>query len=105
MICISCGKIGTCKKAGENVKTCDDFDEPTTWFPDEKTVDTDNDVSFTPFVKAGRVGYKITEIETGDIRYVYLNPSAGGDPPANVFIYIGEHNNPNDDESVYWIEA
>jgi hypothetical protein len=58
----------------------------------------DGDVTYTPFVKDGRVGYIV---DRPSIRtYIYFNPSHRdgdeGDSP-NVFVYTGANNDPSYD--------
>lgn len=68
-----------------------------------KTVDEDNEVTYTPYISDdGRVGYVVRDAD-GASHYVYLNPSTGGDPPANIFVYAGEANDPNDDSPLCYV--
>lgn len=67
--------------------------------------DTDAHVTYVPYVADdGRVGLEIID-STGRTTYMYFNPSTGGDPPANVFIYQGFDNDPNEDEPLCWLNS
>lgn len=56
---------------------------------------------YEPFVKNGRVGYRCVRID-GDQRevFVYLNPSTDAEGTPNVFVYVGEENDPAVDPPV-----
>lgn len=65
--------------------------------------DTEANVRYIPYVADdGRVGLEVVD-GAGNVTYLYLNPSTGGDPPANTFIYRGQANDPEADEPLCWV--
>jgi hypothetical protein len=68
-------------------------------FPNRKIIDPDSGTQYTPFISDdGRVGYEITNIETGKFEFLYFNPSNGSDDGVpNVFVYQGVNNDPGND--------
>jgi hypothetical protein len=74
-------------------------------FFDKATVTTEGftpDVVFTPFIdhEESRVGYQVKAVNDNQTTgtFIYFNPSGGGDGGmADVFVYRGDNNDPNED--------
>lgn len=63
-------------------------------------VDEDSGVTYEPWTNGWSVGYK-TVSPTGDVEYVYLNPSSGGEAElGTVFAYQGPAGDPCEDEAL-----
>jgi len=78
---------------------------PTTWTPCSDSIETGpwNDGSvatFTPVSNGYHVGYRC-EVN-GEVSYVTLNPSTGGDSP-DVFVYEGGTGDPIEDNPVCYV--
>jgi hypothetical protein len=72
---------------------------PTQWLRDQTTYDDDAGVYYEPFVKDGRVGYRVASIDGARETFIYFNPSGGSDDGVpTVFVYQGEDNDPAVDQ-------
>lgn len=55
--------------------------------------------TYTPWTDGQAIGYKVTHGTTGEVKYLYLNPSSSDESgDATVFPYEGEHGDPALDE-------
>ncbi len=72
-------------------------------FDEQVVYATNPDVTYTPFIKDGRVGYRVHTNDNGEPRedYIYFNPSTDADDGMpNVFVYQGGDNDPEIDTPV-----
>lgn len=65
-----------------------------------KTEGFDPDVEWSPFVRDGMVGYKVTRVYDGEVTFIYFNPSTSGKGEPDVFVYQGPSGDPANDGSV-----
>ena len=74
-------------------------------FRQQQTRDASSEVTFTPFIKNGMVGY-ICEREGSEPEFLYFNPSDDSDDgQANVFAYHGTSGHPMDDTPVCYFDV
>jgi hypothetical protein len=73
--------------------------------PTLNTVKSEEGHVFEPWTDGWAVGFKVTHAVTGDVRYVYLNPSSDDDPTgdANVFLYTGPAGDSPTDQPVIYV--
>jgi hypothetical protein len=73
--------------------------------PTLNTVKSEEGHVFEPWTDGWAVGFKVTHAVTGDVRYVYLNPSSDDDPTgdANVFLYTGAAGDSATDQPVLYV--
>ena len=64
-------------------------------------VATQNSAPIEPWTDGHAVGFKYTDPK-GEARYLYLNPSGGGDSP-DVFVYDGESGDPGQDSPLFFL--
>lgn len=64
-----------------------------------KAVNTSVGVTFEPWTDGWAVGFKCTH-KTGEVEFIYLNPSGESGAPADVFLYQGVKGDPAEDESM-----
>lgn len=57
---------------------------------------------FEPWTDGWAVGFRVTHGTTGQVAYVYLNPSSSDDPSA--FLYVGPDGDPAADDSVVYVD-
>jgi hypothetical protein len=69
------------------------------------TVKSEEGHVFEPWTDGWAVGFKVTHAVTGDVRYVYLNPSSDDDPTgdANAFLYTGPAGDSATDQPVIYV--
>lgn len=71
-----------------------------------ETVVTDEGVTFEPWSDGRAIGFKVSHPDR-PTRYIYLNPSGSTDTgnvdDSDAFLYLGEHGDPGEDESVVFV--
>lgn len=60
-------------------------------------------VIWQPFIDGPRVGYRVMCRGTGEVTYLYLNPSTEGEGEPDVFVYCGPDNDPSKDATVIYL--